>query len=547
MYYLTHTLWIISIITCTIPVCYAQINSPSTATVPMTQGFTLRIPKQYLDNPDFKYGLELVEGPAYMRDVFRFQQYALVWQTKAAKGYFRYVNKQNDLFEPTESNSNPVGFLIAYRGMLYQTEDANPPKFNIAWLCRPSNTQQSDISIIQVFKDIMREKVGNSNGTLLAQNLHLLLPNHPNPDPSTTKLVLWNNCYATNVSFKPERATREIPADSTYQLYIPLADLTQTDFSYGLQKGEPASGDRMAYAYYPVFYNNAQQYDFKYNETKTFFVANRNENDTLQKAYFVLTLLGNDIEPTDLEFQRVPADRQTKTRSIIHLFTDFFRYFNKPTVKDVQLIYDKQPHPGDERLNRFAIWNDSQAIDISFETPAAYFYIDMSKTIDRDVLIKELEEQIAILDGKKEKFLAYISNGETPLIADDLKSFRQIMLRLWTLSPPSPSVGYDIETLKAKIGPDIEYLSPQKVDLHFYVSDNLCSNSLNKFIGSLLPNAARLKSNVYIHLEAQDKTDNTYFSKCQHPNTTKDLKPQCLKIIRDKQTPCDCDRMTGDK
>ncbi len=523
---------------------YLLLAHPNTAAA--TQGYYLNIPKTYLDNPDFKYGLERVDDPPYTRDVFRFQQYALVWRNKAVKGYFKYANAENNVFEPVENPANPVGFLIAQRNLRYEWQSdertATVAEFDIAWMCSPSNKQTENIPIVQVFKDIMREKVGNSGGALKARDLHLIMPNKPNvDDPSKTKILLWNKSAKSEVSFNADRNNQKnAVADSTYQLYIPLADLTQTDFSYGLEKGEVVSSDKMAHTYFPIFYNENKKYYFKYTQKKSFFAANRNESDSLMRAFFVLSFLGNDIQPGDLDFQRVPSDRKSKNRNIDKLFIDYFLNVRKENIKNVHLIYDNQPDPEEEGLNRLALWNDSYVTDITFEVPTAYFYIDMHKTIDRDVLIKELEEQIAILDGKNQKFVAYISNGESPLIAEDLKVFRQIMLRLWTISPPAPSVGYDGETIKAKIGPDIEFLTQNNVDFHFYTSDNLCSNSLGKLVNTILSNQAHEKTNVYVHLEAQDDSENTYFSKCMYQTTGSDMKPNCLKPIRDKNKPCKC-------
>ena len=510
------------------------------------QEFMLQIDKTYLNDPDFKYGFERIDGvPAYTRDVFQFKQYALVWKTKSAKGYFKYANKENNVFEPTENPNNPVGFLIAYRNLMYEwladARTPNLPAFDIAWLCRPSDIQNENIPLAQVFKDIIREKVGNSGGQLKTQNLHLIMPNQANPDdPSTTKLLLWNNSHAAEVSFNPNRASNAPASDTTYQLFIPRADLTQTDFQYGLEKGEIASNDKMANVYYPVFYNNDVKYYFKYSHKKTLFAANRNNSDTLNQAYFVLSFLGNDLQPADLEFRRVPADKKNQKKSLEELFIDYFKIERKEQLKKVQLIYDTKPDPIEERLNRVALWNNSRAYNITFEVPSAYYYIDMSKVIDRDILIQELEEQMTVLEGLDKKFVTYISNGETPLIADDLATFQQIMTRLWILSPPTPSVGYDGSTIKAKIGPDIEFLAQNRVDFHFYTSDNLCSNSLPTLIKSILSDQAHEKTNVYIHLENQDDEGNTYFSKCKYISNTQNLRPNCLKNIRDKNLECQC-------
>ncbi len=511
-----------------------------------TQRYYLDIPKAYLDNPDFKYGFERIDDPPYTRDVFRFQQYALVWRTKAVKGYFKYASADGKTFEPIEKPAIPVGFLIAQRNLVYEwrgdERSANVPTFELAWTCSPSNKQSERIPLEQVFRDVMREKVGNSGGALNASNLHLIIPNQPNlDDPSKTKILLWNKSAATQVSFDPNyRTDSHRTTDSTYQLHIPTADLNQTDFQYGLEKGEFVSSDKMAYTYKPVFYNNEQKYYFKYFKNKSEFAANRNESDTLLQAYFVLTVLGNDLQASDFDFKRVPADRKNRIRPLSQLFIDYFANVRKENIRNAYLFYDTDPDPEEERLNRLVLWNDVLVSNISFEVPQAYFYVDMHKTIDRDVLIRELEEQMAILDGKNKKFVLYISNGESPLIAEDLKAFKQIMLRLWTISPPAPSVGYDGETIKTKIGPDIEFLAQNDVDFHFYASDNLCSNSLAKLVNTILSNQAHDKTNVYIHLEAQDKSDNTYFSKCRYQNDKAALKPDCLKIIRDKNTSCNC-------
>lgn len=528
----------------------AVAQQPTTAISDLIDfsSYTMHIPKHYLNNAKFKYGLERVPGKAYTRDVFTFQQYALIWTNGVTKGYFKYMdNKKYNIYEPVEAQpTTPVGFLIGYRNIEYEytkeKRTSEPTVFDIAWFCKPSNIQDENIPLLQLFKDIMREKVSNSSGALKTKDLHLIMPNRPNEyDPAQTKILLWNNSHAEEVSYKSDRQAKIVFTDTTYRLLVPDDVIKREDFRYGLRKGEVVSADKMAYVFNPMYsFADNKKIPFTYLQNKMTFTAGYNNTEAPIPASFVLSFLGNDIQPSDLDFQTKPT--KGVNRPISQLFIDFFinNLRNNENIKKTYLIYDKQPDPEEEGDNRMALWNDAQIADISFDVPSAYFYIDMSKTIDRDVLIKELEEQMLIMDKNKIKFMLYVSNAETPLIAENLKEFKPIMLRLWTLSPPAPSIGYDSETIKIKIGPDIEFLAQNDVDFHFYTSDNLCNNSLSKLITSILSGNSKEKTNVFIHLEAQDKNENTYFSKCTYKGNQKELNPNCLKLIRDRNIICEC-------
>lgn len=566
--------------------CLALSNVESSAirceTDSTELSYNVVIPKKYLINSDFYYGLQMTKKVSSNDARVPTYQYTLVWcikdnDSKCREGYFQYDKDDPSLHTFVLSEDNniyPVNFQVTLIGF----DDKFDLGYDMTPNVKPSDRSNEIQALSQVFKDVMRYKIHNRrSGKIAIANVHLMYPESPNKDePERTMFIVWNNSRYMKAPISTKLDTIR---DTSIVLNIKRNDSNNPNFCTALQ-GERLSqiGDPLPLYYYRMLYKKDQKFiPFKRTNALTFEAADVQGEDA---GFLALQI---DLEGFTLDFDtRLPFLTMKGANKVISEYQPIEHMWADATKRAVALI--KREYPKPKNINivysrewdyldggviptpNMVIWGNSRVENISLQTPVAYFYVDMSRVIDRDVLIQELSTATKGLIANKQKFYLYISNGEDPIIVESGKDLDRMLERLWTLSPQAPNVGYEIDALSF-IADDIANSSTENIPFHFYFSEQFCGNFGQNLINGILNKTAKQrpqlqigskskaalsqktaadKTSVFVHLEATNNENDTYFSNCHYyfsesENRYPNINCRCIKDKKVQFAPCTCE------
>lgn len=340
----------------------------------------------------------------------------------------------------------------------------------------------------------------------------------------------------------------------TYELYIPNDMLKNEKFEWGLQKISSIPDDNPDYTIllqeYKLYYKlngqateKAHYFKYRKNDDKNYLYAS--DDFKGKEVSFLIGYMGFPSEGIDISFENTPSDKNNEVQPLDNLLKDAIRAQIFDGSLDPQLLNNTNIlyRLTDDEMPVIIIGNSSNISKLSFNTPTAYFYVDMSGVENRDMLIKEISNQIKELENLGNSFFMYVSNGKDPIIIKNITDFNKYISQLWTLTPPNiPSSAFDKDELRRNTLYDISYSLNNVISFHFYFSDKFLNSFGQKFVDELFPDVNKQKLKLFIHMEPSSDNDAaTSFCECEYePNKAGIINSSCLKKISTKGSKCTC-------
>ena len=129
------------------------------------------------------------------------------------------------------------------------------------------------------------------------------------------------------------------------------------------------------------------------------------------------------------------------------------------------------------------------------------FYIDISEAQNRNLIRKPVMEQVRELRGKGNDFLVFLSNGQSPYVAEnDPTNFRSVMRQLVLSSPDVPKAETDRSLLLSRMKLNEILPTRRLVNMHFYLSKSLYDTSREQLINELTAAFPEGQENIRIFI-----------------------------------------------
>lgn len=129
-----------------------------------------------------------------------------------------------------------------------------------------------------------------------------------------------------------------------------------------------------------------------------------------------------------------------------------------------------------------------------------FFYVDISEAEDRAIILDTLEAQMLALTGQNDEYLAYLSNGTDPTIAEIGDEYEDVLIditRTFT-DPPVPSLDRDQILKQLKV----EKVRPnrRKTVFNFFMSRTIYQQSRAELINRITETFGEDEGNVQINI-----------------------------------------------
>lgn len=127
-------------------------------------------------------------------------------------------------------------------------------------------------------------------------------------------------------------------------------------------------------------------------------------------------------------------------------------------------------------------------------------YIDISEATNRNLFRKPVLSMVRGYNSAKEGYMVYLSNGQSPNIAENASDFRIILRNISQIFPDLPKAGVDRQALLDRMkGKDL-FPERQIVNLHFFLSRTLYETSREQLINQLTAAYPQGRENIRIFI-----------------------------------------------
>ena len=127
-------------------------------------------------------------------------------------------------------------------------------------------------------------------------------------------------------------------------------------------------------------------------------------------------------------------------------------------------------------------------------------YIDVSDNPNKEEIIRQTK---ILIQNKNDEFIVFISNDNTPIIINNTDYLDTDLNKLFYISPSSPSIDDDTDTLNYYIDYiGIKTNSTKQISFYFYTTPTTKTNSLISriLLSNRLANSNGLKDNVNVNI-----------------------------------------------
>ncbi|MEO1449281.1 MAG: hypothetical protein AAFV07_07105, partial [Bacteroidota bacterium] len=142
------------------------------------------------------------------------------------------------------------------------------------------------------------------------------------------------------------------------------------------------------------------------------------------------------------------------------------------------------------------------ALPLRVERLPAYnfFYVDISEAEDRAIILDTLEAQLLKLTRAKDDYLAYLSNGTDPTIAEVGDEYEDVLVDITRTFTDPPVISLDRDQILKQM--KVEKVKPnrRKTIFNFFLSRTIYQQSREQLITKLTETFGEDQRNVQINI-----------------------------------------------